>query len=129
MSDSHSILAFDKNNGQKLYETPVPLNVFSSATINDSAAYFGSLDGAIYKLEVGRGNVSKIFQVPLSKKNYSAFFESSGKLRADIHEKYSTDITPLYTELLKLGSIFSTIWVDKGLLYFGSADGYIYAIE
>lgn len=129
MSDSRSILAFDKSNGLKLFETPVPLNVFSSATLNDSTAFFGSLDGAIYKLDIVSGKVSRIFQVPLSKKNYSAFFESSGKIRTDILEKYSSDITPLYTEFLKLGSIFSTIWVDEGLLYFGSADGYIYAIE
>jgi len=28
-----------------------------------------------------------------------------------------------------MGSIFSTVWIDDGALYFGSADGYIYAIE
>lgn len=52
MSDSHSILPFDKNNGLKLYETPVPLNVFSSASLNDTAAYFGSMDGAVYKPDI-----------------------------------------------------------------------------
>ena len=45
-----------------------------------------------------------------------------------IVEKYKDDATPLYTEFLKMGSVFSTVWIDDGLLYFSSSDGYIYAI-
>lgn len=129
MSDAHSILGFGKTYGFKLYETPVPLNVFSSASLNDSTAYFGCVDGAVYELDIISGKISKLFQTELSKQHYHDFLDESDKLRADIIEKYKDDATPLYTEFLKMGSIFSTIWIDEGTLYFGSADGYIYALE
>lgn len=129
MSDAHSILGFGKTYGFKLYETPVPLNVFSSASLNDSTAYFGCVDGAVYQLDIISGKISKLFQTELSKQHYHDFLDESDKLRADIIEKYKDDATPLYTEFLKMGSIFSTIWIDEGTLYFGSADGYIYALE
>ena len=128
MSDAHSILAFEKSYGFKLYETPLPLNVFSSASLNDSTAYFGSMDGILYKLDIISGKVSMIFQTELSKAHYADFLTAAGKLREDVLEKYKNDATPLYTEFLKMGSIFSTVWIDNGVLYFGSADGYIYAI-
>ena len=129
MSDAHSILGFGKTYGFKLYETPVPLNVFSSASLNDSSAYFGCIDGALYKLDIISGKVSMIFQTELSKEHHADFIDADGKLREDVIEKYKDDATPLYTEFLKMGSIFSTVWIDNGTLYFGSSDGYIYALE
>ena len=128
MSDAHKILGFGKTYGVKLYETPVPLNVFSSASLNDSTAYFGCMDGALYKMDIISGKVVMIFQTDSSKKYYADFIDSSGKLREDVIQKYKDDATPLYKEFLKLGSIFSTLWIDNGTLYFGSSDGYIYAI-
>jgi outer membrane protein assembly factor BamB len=128
MSDSHSILGFGKTYGFKLYETPVPLNVFSSASLNDSTAYFGCMDGALYKLDIISGKASMIFQTELSTAHYADFINAEGKLREDVLEKYKDDATPLYVEFLKMGSIFSTVWIDDGVLYFGGSDGYIYAI-
>lgn len=128
-SDAHNILAFNSLYGGKIYEAPVPLNVFSSATITDSSAYFGCMDGAIYKLNINSGKISRVFQNDLSLKNRSSFLDSSDRLKKEILEKYKNDATPLYTEFLKMGSILSTIWIDNGTLYFGSADGYIYAVE
>jgi hypothetical protein len=128
MSDSHSILALGETYGEKLHETPLPLNVFSSASLNDSIAYFGCIDGALYQLNTVSGKVSMIFQTESSKAHYADFLDASGKLRKDVLEKYGNDATPLYTDLLKMGSIFSTVWINDGTLYFASADGYIYAI-
>ena len=128
MSDAHSILGFGKTYGFKLYESPVPLNVFSSASLNDSTAYFGCIDGVLYKLDIISGKVSMLFQTESSKAHHADFLTEDGKLREDIIEKYKDDATPLYTEFLKMGSIFSTVWIADGMLYFGSSDGYIYAI-
>ena len=69
-----------------------------------------------------------IFQTELSKAHYTDFLTADDKLREDVLEKYKNDATPLYTEFLKMGSIFSTVWIADGMLYFGSSDGYIYAI-
>jgi outer membrane protein assembly factor BamB len=127
-SDGHKILGFGKTYGVKLYETEVPLNVFGSASLNDSTAYVGCIDGAVYKMDIISGKSVKIFQTASGKEHFADFIDSSGNLRESIIEKYRDDVTPLYTEFLKMGCIFSTPWIDNGVLYFGSADGYVYAL-
>lgn len=129
MSDSHNILGFDKNNGAKVMDTPVPLNVFSSASINDSIAYFGCLNGMLYQCNLKSGRVSAIFQTASSRKNYGRFFDNSGKVDSGLPDKYNGDFNAVYNDFLQLGSILSTVWIDDGVLYFGSTDGWIYAIS
>lgn len=129
MSDSYSVLALDKVYGGKLYEPRIPLNTFSSASITDSAAYFGALDGVLYKLDLSKGTVSSVFQTASSKLNRSNFFDEKDKLRTGLDEKYAHDIHKLFTGYLQMGSIFSTVWIDGQSLYFGSVDGAVYALE
>lgn len=130
MSDAHKVLGFGKSYGVKLYEKPLPLNVFSSATLNDSIAYITCVDGTIYKMDIVSGNLEMIFQTEMSKKNYGDIFDmKTGKIREDLIGKYKEDAGPLYEEFFKLGSIFSTTWIEDGALYFGSTDGYIYSLE
>lgn len=129
MSDSYSVLALDKVYGGKLYEPRIPLNTFSSASITDSAAYFGALDGVLYKLDLSKGTVSSVFQTASSKLNRSSFFDEKDKLRTGLDEKYAHDIHKLFTGYLQMGSIFSTVWIDGQSLYFGSVDGAVYALE
>lgn len=129
MSDAHNVAVLGKTYGEKLYEPFVPLNVFSSAAINNNAAYFGCMDGKLYKLDILTGKVSVVFQTTLSRKNHAAFFDASQKLRDDLLAKHRDDINALYDAFLTMGSILSTVWIDNGVLYFGSADNCIYAIE
>lgn len=129
MSDSHSILLFDKTYGNKRFESQVPINVFSSAAINDSLAYFGALDGKMYRLNIKNGKTEAIFQTESSRKFGSDFFDVSGNLRKDLPERYENDFNRLYNDFLKMGSILSTAWIDNGVLFFGSADGAVYALE
>ncbi len=130
MSDSHTIICFGKSYGVKLYEKSTPLNVFSSATLNDSIAYISCIDGTIHKMNIISGNMEMVFQTDMSRTNYQNIFDTNtGKIREDIMEKYKEDVTPLYNDFLTLGSVFSTPWIENGKLYFGSSDGFIYALE
>lgn len=129
MSDSYSILVLNKMDGVKLAEPKVPLNTFSSASIAGNEAFFGTLDGVIYKLNIKNGEVSPIFQTESSSKKKRLFFNDKGVLRADLQQKYEDDITRLFADYLQMGSVFSTIWIEDKCLYFGSADGAIYALE
>ncbi|MGE8424287.1 MAG: hypothetical protein ACN6PI_15735, partial [Sphingobacterium siyangense] len=107
----------------------VPLNTFSSATIIGNEAFFGTLDGVIYRLDIKNGEVVPVFQTESSKKNRPLFINDENVLRADLQQKYEDDITRLFADYLQMGSIFSTIWIDENRLYFSSADGAIYALE
>ncbi|RKO71799.1 hypothetical protein D7322_10350 [Sphingobacterium puteale] len=129
MSDSYSILALEKIHGTKLAEPAVTLNTFSSAAVAGSNAFFGSLDGIVYKFDVAKGTTMPIFQTESSKRNRHLFVDGKGKLRADLQRKYADDINRLFTDYLQMGSIFSTIWIEQRTLYFGAADGAVYAIE
>lgn len=129
MSDSYSVLVLDPVYGGKIAEPAVPLNVFSSASISDSVAYFGALDGTLYQIDLLKGEVSPVFQLDLSKKNSAHFFDEEGKLKSDLQDRYGHDIHKLFRGYLEMGSIFSTVWIDDATLYFGAADGAIYALQ
>lgn len=129
MSDSYSILVLNRMDGVKIVEPKVPLNTFSSASIAGNEAFFGTLDGVIYRLDIKNGEVVPIFQTESSKKNRQLFINDENMLRADLQQKYEDNITRLFADYLQMGSIFSTIWIDGNRLYFSSADGAIYALE
>ncbi|WP_411973444.1 PQQ-binding-like beta-propeller repeat protein [Sphingobacterium sp. Lzh-3] len=129
MSDSYSILVLNRIDGMKIAEPKVPLNTFSSATIAGDAAFFGTLDGVIYRLNIKKGEVVPIFQTESSKKNRQLFLNGENMLHADLQQKYKNDITRLFADYLQMGSVFSTLWIEDNRLYFGSADGAIYALE
>lgn len=129
MSDAHSVLGLNAESGENLFEAPVPLNVFSGASVQGNFAYLGSMDGQLYRADLSSGQSSVIFQTEASRKYRRDFFEDNGKLRGNLEEKYKDDFTLMYADFLKMGSILSTVWIADGTLFFGSTDGYIYALH
>lgn len=128
MSDAHLLLGLDAESGKNLFEAPVPLNVFSGASVQGNWAYAGSMDGQMYRVDLSSGVSSVIFQTEGSRNYRAGFFDDTGKLRAGLEEEYKDDFTRLYADFLKMGSILSTVWIDEGALFFGSADSYVYAL-
>lgn len=129
MSDSYSILTLDKVYGNLVRSSFVPINVFSSASISDSVAYFGAIDGILYQFNISTGVVEPIYQTQSSKVHRSEFFGSDGKLRSDLYELYHNDVNKVFNAYYKMGSIFSTVWIAKSSIYFASTDGCVYALE
>ena len=129
MSDAHLLLGLDAESGKPLFEAPVPLNVFSGASVQGNFAYVGSMDGRLYRVDISSGTSAVIFQTEGSRKYRPDFFEETGKMKAGLEEKYKDDFTRMYADFLKMGSILSTVWIDSGMLFFGSADGYVYALH
>lgn len=129
MSDAHLLLALDPESGKILFEAPLPLNVFSGPSVQGNFAYTGSMDGRMYRINLSSGTSDIIFQTEGSRKHRPDFFETTGKLRASLEEKYKDNFLQMYADFLKMGSILSTVWIDSGMLFFGSADGYVYALE
>lgn len=128
-SDAFLLLGLDAESGKNLFEAPVPLNVFSGASVQGNWAYTGSMDGRIYRVDLSSGVSSVIFQTEGSREYRSGFFDDTGKLRAGLEEEYKDDFARIYTDFLKMGSILSTVWIADGTLFFGSADSYVYALH
>ncbi|QBQ40944.1 hypothetical protein E2P86_07200 [Sphingobacterium psychroaquaticum] len=129
MSDSFTTLVFNKEDGTLRHKPSVPLNVFSSPTIHNNQAYFGALNGVLYRLNLETGQQESIFQTDASKKYSADFFDHDGTMRKDLDARYQHDINKLFAGYLKMGSIFSTVWVEASTLYFATADGAVYAIK
>ncbi|MFD2555152.1 beta-alanine-activating enzyme beta-propeller domain-containing protein [Sphingobacterium tabacisoli] len=129
MSDSFSALLVDKTNGKVLAEPPVPLNVFAGPSISEDFAYFGAIDGVLYRFAIEEGTVKPVFQTESSKKYRSDFFDTNGAQKDVLLSDYNGDIHQLFDAYHKMGSIFSTVCIEQDMLYFGTSDGIIYALQ
>lgn len=128
-SDGPNLFSVDVVNGDGFpqWSTPISLNIFGSCTIVDNTGYFGSLNGKLYAIDLKDGKIKWNYQTDASKANYSKVIDENDQFRYDLWNKYKA--VEVYDLIQSLGSIFSTPAVSDGVIYFGSTDGYLYAIK
>ncbi|WP_317164370.1 MULTISPECIES: PQQ-binding-like beta-propeller repeat protein [unclassified Sphingobacterium] len=129
MSDSFSALVVDKATGKVLAEPAVPLNVFASPSLSGDFAYFGAIDGVLYRLAMEGQQLKPVFQTEWSKRHRSDFFGANGAQKEGLLSDYNGDINRLFDAYHEMGSIFSTVCIEQDRLYFGASDGIIYALQ
>ncbi|SEW49868.1 outer membrane protein assembly factor BamB family protein [Chitinophaga arvensicola] len=129
-SDSYRALSFDALYGNLQWKSPVHLNVFSSIASTNAYGYMGSLDGKLLKMDLRTGEGVTLFQTAASAKEEHRFFNPDTKaLFPDLMARYKDDYIKMYADFLDMGSILSTPWLEEGVLYFGSTDGNVYALQ
>ena len=128
-SDSYHFYALDLQNGRKKWRTDVDLNILSKATAGDKLVYVGSLAGKLYAMNLSDGSIEWTFQTQQSKENWHHVFNKNNEIRKDIYKINDMDIHKVYDQIHNLGSIISQPTLNEGVLYLGSMDGMIYAIE
>lgn len=128
-SDSYHFYALDLRNGRKKWRTDVDLNILSKATAGDKLVYVGSLAGKLYAMNLSDGSIEWTFQTQQSKENWHHVFNKNNEIRKDIYKINDMDIHKVYDQIHNLGSIISQPTLNEGVLYLGSMDGMIYAIE
>ncbi|MBS0030782.1 outer membrane protein assembly factor BamB family protein [Chitinophaga sp. 22321] len=127
--DTHRALAFDAY-GNLEWKSPAHLNVFSSIATTNAYGYMGSLGGRLFKMNLRTGESTSIFQTAASKQTEGRFFDSAtGELFPDLMARYKNDYIKMYADFLDMGSILSTPWLEDGMLFLGSTDGYVYALQ
>jgi outer membrane protein assembly factor BamB len=123
--------AIEADTGKLRYQLDTKFPVFSSAAVAGDMAYFGSDNGKLYALDLGAGKVAWEFQTEAGKKNGLGVIAPDGNMnfkvifRTDFFEEMYRDGEKLYS----LGSILSSPVVDRGVIYFGSTGGNLYALE
>ncbi|WP_160711182.1 PQQ-binding-like beta-propeller repeat protein [Chitinophaga solisilvae] len=128
-SDTHRALSFDEN-GILQWKSEVRLNAFGAIASTGHYGYMGSLDGRMHKINLRTGHTVTIFTTLASRLQGPRFFDSAtGALHRDLMARYNNDFIRMYGDFLDMGSILSSPWLDNGVLYFGSTDGFIYALE
>lgn len=129
-SDSHVFYALDKDYGQIIWKTALPMRSYDTPVAYDSLIIAGCYNGFLYGFNEKSGDIQWSFQTDGSKKNYSTVYDSAGQFRKDF-TTFGDDSTAIAGEqkVLNLGAVISSPVIKKGVIYFGSTDGNFYAVK
>jgi outer membrane protein assembly factor BamB len=104
---------------------------FSSPAVADGMAYFGSFNGKLYAVDLDAGKFAWEFQTEASKRDPLGLIKADGTLDFGVIYK-STFYEDAYLagrQLFSLGGILSSPLVDDGVVFVGSTDGHLYALD
>jgi len=130
-SDSALFHAVDAATGKERFTLPTGLFVFSSPALAGGMAYFGSFNGKLYAVDLKTGQFAWEFQTQAGKKDALGVVGPDGRpdFKAIFRSQFYEDMYRAGEKLFSLGSIISSPTVDRGIIYVGSTDGNLYALE
>lgn len=131
-SDTYALLALDAQTGFEKYRFKVNGYVYSSPAIAGNTIYFGDFTGNFFSLDLlSNGKISHFVSTD-NRKQFAASTLKNDLL--DFGYAGQNDDLSFYTNNKKvmdrfyqLGSIVSSPFISNNTIYFGSADGYLYA--
>lgn len=131
-SDSGMMQALDAKTGAPLYSLDLhkwPL--FSSPAIAGSMLYVGSFSGRLVAADLGTSKVAWEFATDASKQNLAALADADGnpKWNALIPDMFYDDMVNGVQRILTVGAMLSSPVVSDGVIFVGSSDGSLYAIN
>lgn len=129
-SDSHAFYSLNNFYGGQEWKAALPLRSYDTPVSFDTLIIAGCYNGYLYGFGEKKGNIEWTFQTDGSKKNYAAVYDSTGHFRKDF-SMYGDDSTARTGEekVMNLGGIISSPVIKNGIVYFGSTDGNMYAVE
>jgi eukaryotic-like serine/threonine-protein kinase len=131
-SDTQRFHGLDAKTGRMRFVFDAHALVFSSPAIAGELVYFGAFNGRIYALDVHTGQLVWQFQTDGAKSDPLKILSADGDidkaLQAPVFNNF-LDMTVHLYKLFSAGAVVSSPVVDHGSLYFGSADGNVYAIH
>jgi outer membrane protein assembly factor BamB len=131
-SDSSRFMALDAKNGHLRWNFPAKAYMFSSAALAGDLAYVGDHNGKLYAVDIKTGKLAWEFQVEASKKDPMKILNADGSLNQEAFAPVFGDFEDMYIDtyrFMSIGAILSSPAVDKGVVYFGSMDGNLYALQ
>jgi outer membrane protein assembly factor BamB len=135
-SDSNGLLAFDARTGEVKYTFDTQTYLYSSPAIAGGTAYFGNFTGTMFALDLkSEGKAWAEFQLEASKQNSYRVVNEQGRidwanviLPGKDGMDYANNVWGI-NQIYATGSIVSSPVVAGGMVYFGSADGSLYALR
>ncbi|OHX66415.1 outer membrane protein assembly factor BamB family protein [Flammeovirga pacifica] len=127
-SDSHRFCSLSAIDGSEVSSYPLNMRVYGSAIQHDNDIYFGCFNGKLYQIDQSKEKLKVIFQTSGSKKNYSEVYNDKDEFKTGF-ELYGEDFMKVEKNILDLGAILSTPVIDNGIIYFGDANGVVYALK
>jgi outer membrane protein assembly factor BamB len=131
-SDSSRFMALDAKNGRLRWNFAAKAYVFSSAALAGDLAYVGDHNGKLYAVDTKTGKLAWEFQVEAARKDPMKILNADGSLNQEAFSPVFGDFEDMYIDFyrfISIGAILSSPVVDKGVVYFGSMDGNLYALQ
>jgi len=130
-SDSSLYHVADAATGKSILKKDAKAYMFSSPAIVNDVALIGVLNGTLQARDVSSGEVLWEFQTDASKQNKGWVLTADRKFNDPLlyHSNWREVPTVGTDKQMSVGSIFSSPLVANGIVYFGSTDGFLYAIE
>lgn len=127
-SDTHQFYALGARAGEDRWKLRLPMRVYGSAVAVDSTLFFGCFNGKLYGVNAQSGKTTFQFQTEGSRRNYPTVYGNNEEFRPGF-ALYGEQFRESEKQIHTLGSILSTPAVAGNLVYFGSSDGYVYAVK
>lgn len=133
-SDTFLFVALDAKTGKEKFAYKTHGYIYSSAVLTNTTAYFGDFTGSLLAIDTRSGNLSGTFFTPghiansgnvLNKLQDIDFSYLAGGRDLSLYSSTVYGMARLYT----LGPIVSSPVISDDILYFGSTEGYLYALK
>ena len=130
-SDTSRYFVVDAKIGKPIVEQQGKAFVFASPAVAGSVVLLGVLNGTLQALDLPTGALLWEFRTEASKRNEGWTLTADGAFNVPMLYTSNWREAPLAATVRQfgVGSIFSTPLVAGGVVYFGSADGNLYALE
>jgi outer membrane protein assembly factor BamB len=130
-SDSSLYHVVDATTGKSVLKQPDKAYMFSSPTVVGDVVLIGVLNGTLEARDLKSGELLWDFQTETSKQNKDWVLTADRKFNEPMLFRSAWREAPvLGTEKeFNIGAIFSSPLVVNGVVYFGSTDGNLYAID
>jgi len=127
------LLALDAKTGAPVFQLPTGTPVFASMTIAGNTLYFGNFGGTLTAVDLTTQKVAWTFQTDGAKQNAGALLKEDGTFKFEAifpsPNLFYDDMVVAVSKILSMGSILSSPVVVGDTVYFGSADGNLYALH
>jgi outer membrane protein assembly factor BamB len=131
-SDSSRLMALDARTGRLRFNFSTGAYVFSSAALAGDLLYFGSHSGKLYAVDARTGKLAWEFRTEASRADPMKVLDEGGALKREAFTPVFGDFQDMYIDFYRfasVGAIMSSPVVDRGVVYFGSMDGNLYALR
>ena len=130
-SDSSLYHMVDAFTGKSLVRQQGKAYMFSSPAIAGDVAFIGVLNGTLEARDANTGELLWDYQTDASKQNKGWVLTADRRFNQPLLFFDNWGDAPILAEdrQVSVGSIFSSPLVANGVVYFGSTDGFLYALE
>ncbi len=130
-SDTALLHALDAKTGESIYSIKYHWPIFASPSIAGSMLYLAGQDGKLVAIDLNERKQVWEFQTEGSRKNLTALSKPDGApdYEGVFRGGFYDDLVAGLGKLQTVGTILSSPVVSGSVVYFGSADGNLYAVN